>query len=273
VIVGSGLGVVSDTQNFLENMLDDDEQFLTPTSFIQSTHNTPAAHIAARMKCHAYNFTYINRGHSFENALQDAFMQTEDGKNNILVGGSDEMTEQYFRITQKGGWWKKENIESGLLYESETVGALCGEGSHFFVLSGEKNSKSQSQISDLQTYTGEKRIKEIAIFINKFLSKNKLQLSDIDLVLSGNSGDVKTDPIYQGLNADYFSQQAVAGFKHLCGEHHTASAFALWLANAAVYSKRCPALMQGKVPKQINTVLIYNHFFNINHSLFLIKKA
>ncbi len=80
IIVGTGLGIITDTQRFLESMLENDEQFLTPTSFIQSTHNTVAAQIALRIKCHNYNFTYVNRGFSFESALHDGIMHLNEGK-------------------------------------------------------------------------------------------------------------------------------------------------------------------------------------------------
>ena len=46
IITGTGMGCVEDSEKFLKAILDNDEQFLTPTSFIQSTHNTVGAQIA-----------------------------------------------------------------------------------------------------------------------------------------------------------------------------------------------------------------------------------
>ena len=274
IITGSGLGVVGDTQNFLEKMLDNDEQFLTPTSFIQSTHNTPAAHIAARISCHAYNFTYVNRGHSFENALQDAEMQIAEGKTQILAGGSDEMTEQYFFITQKAGWWKDAPINSEDIFDSETNGALCGEGTNYFVLSKEKSELTQSCIDDTDTFYKPQSIDYIKNRINNFLKKNGRTLEDIDLVLLGNSGDFPSDAVYKDLQNSLLSQNALGGFKHLCGEYHTASAFALWLANAILKTQNLPKFIRlnAKEPKKLEKILIYNHYFNINHSLMLVSK-
>ncbi|MEP7094866.1 MAG: 3-oxoacyl-ACP synthase, partial [Flavobacterium sp.] len=40
IITGTGLGCIEDSEKFLKNILDNNEEFLTPTAFIQSTHNT-----------------------------------------------------------------------------------------------------------------------------------------------------------------------------------------------------------------------------------------
>ena len=46
IITGTGLGCLEDTEKFLTAMVTNKEEFLTPTSFIQSTHNTVSAQIA-----------------------------------------------------------------------------------------------------------------------------------------------------------------------------------------------------------------------------------
>ena len=71
IMSGTGLGCFEDSEKFLLALLRNDEQFLTPTSFIQSTHNTVGSQIALGMKCHNYNFTYVHRGFSFECSVMD----------------------------------------------------------------------------------------------------------------------------------------------------------------------------------------------------------
>ena len=95
IITGTGLGCFEDSERFLLALLNNEEQFLTPTSFIQSTHNTVGSQIALLMKCHDYNFTYVHRGFSFESAIQDALMLFEEGKETILVGGIEEHTPNF----------------------------------------------------------------------------------------------------------------------------------------------------------------------------------
>ena len=46
IFVGTGMGCLQDSEKFLKTLLDNQEQHLTPTAFIQSTHNTVAGQIA-----------------------------------------------------------------------------------------------------------------------------------------------------------------------------------------------------------------------------------
>src|SRR5690606_5551866 len=74
IITGTAYGCLDDTGVFLKKMVEQQEEMLTPTAFIQSTHNTVAGQIALLLQCHGYNNTFVNRGFSFENALLDAMM-------------------------------------------------------------------------------------------------------------------------------------------------------------------------------------------------------
>src|SRR5690606_33439210 len=71
VHVGTALGMLSDSELFLKTLLEREEQMLTPTAFIQSTHNTVAGTIALHFSSHGHNMTFADGGHSFENALWD----------------------------------------------------------------------------------------------------------------------------------------------------------------------------------------------------------
>ena len=273
IIVGTGLGIVTDTERFLENMLENDEKFLTPTSFIQSTHNTVAAQIALRIKCHNYNFTYVNRGFSFESALLDGIMHLNEGKRNILIGGADEMSNHYFNITKKTGWWKTKAIKNSELLKSNTSGAICGEGVSFFVLSSEKKEISYAQMKGLKMLYKPKTKEDINNELSTFLNEHQLNTKDIDLIITGNSGDSEGDKIYENFLKDKFSDTPVAYFKHLTGEYHTASSFALWLGANIIKTQQYPNFIKlnNKTPKKINHLLIYNHYLNINHSFMLLS--
>jgi len=274
VIFGTGLGIVSDTEKFLEKMLNDKEQFLTPTAFIQSTHNTVAAQIAGRIKCHNYNFTYVNRGFSFESTVIDAMMHLKEGKNNILIGGGDEMTEHYYHIIKKTKMWKQEPVNNTDLLKYENKGALCGEAVSFFVLSGEKKQETYAELCDLGMFYKPKNISEIQNKIQSFLLKNNLQTTDIDLIITGHSGNKIDDAIYDTILISEFEHTPSAYYKHLCGEFQTASAFAFWLGANIIKNQKYPDFIKlnGKTPDKLKNILIYNHYFNINHSLILLKK-
>src|SRR5664279_1036825 len=111
VITGTGLGCIEDTEKFLGALLTNEEKLLNPTPFIQSTHNTIAASIAILLKCYGYNNTFSHRGFSFESALLDGLMLLDEGSvSNVLVGGVDELTANFFTITNRLGFWKKEPV-------------------------------------------------------------------------------------------------------------------------------------------------------------------
>ena len=171
IMTGTALGCLEDTENFLMALIENEEQFLTPTSFIQSTHNTVSAQIALQLKCMNYNFTYVHKGFSFESALLDGMMTLAEGNaKNILVGGHDEMTDKYFRVCDRIGYWKKEVIESQELINSTTSGSVAGEGAAFFVLSSEKSNTDYAVLKGIKSIYKPGDVEEIAANIKLITS-------------------------------------------------------------------------------------------------------
>ncbi|PID88322.1 MAG: 3-oxoacyl-ACP synthase [Bacteroidia bacterium] len=273
IITGTGLGILSDTEKFLENMLKNEEQFLTPTSFIQSTHNTVAAQIALKLKSHAYNFTYSQKGHSFESALLDALLQLDEKKSPVLVGGTDEITANFFKIFAQTGDWKTRKTSPENVLDANTNGAVRGEGTAFFVLSNKAQKHTYAKITALKClYKPEKEKRQETL--HKLLIESGLNHNDIDFILTGNSGDKRSDKLYQEFLAEEFSGQSSGCFKQLSGECQTATAFALWLGANIIKHNKVPDFIcsSPKNKKSINNLLIYNHFFDINHTFILLSK-
>src|ERR1700761_6514025 len=79
IITGTAYGCLEDTVTFLTRTIEQNEELLPPTAFIQSTHNTVAAQVALTLGCHNYNNTFVHKGVSFESALQDAVMFLNEG--------------------------------------------------------------------------------------------------------------------------------------------------------------------------------------------------
>lgn len=91
IIVGTGLGCLSDTEKFLGHIANaQPDQMLSPTAFIQSGHNAISGQIALIKKNHGYNMTYAQGALSFEYGLKDALLCLVEGKKNVLVGAVDE---------------------------------------------------------------------------------------------------------------------------------------------------------------------------------------
>lgn len=273
IIVGTGMGCSQDSEKFLKNVLENNEEFLTPTFFIQSTHNTVAGQIALGLQCHGYNFTYVNSSSSLEFSMLDAKLQIIDGEaNNVLVGSTDEQTNRTMELYKLNNTIKKEENLPVDYLNSTTKGVIWGEGSSFFVLGKEKTESSYAQLTAIQIIN---RIKldETQQFIEDFLAKNSLKNNDIDVVILGFSGDAKSD-VYYRKAMDLFQNSALLYYKHLSGEFNTASGFSMFMACHILKDLQIPEVMMINSLKKekIKNVLLYNHLGGNDHSLVLLEK-
>lgn len=274
IIVGTGMGCSQDSEKFLKNVIDNQEEFLTPTFFIQSTHNTVAGQIALGLQCHAYNFTYVNTSSSLEFSFLDAKLQINDGEaENILVGSTDEQTERTMELYRLNNTIKKsEDIPFDYL-NSTTDGVIWGEGSSFFVVGKEKTENSYAQLKDIQL-RNTLELDETQNFIGDFLAENNLTGNDIDAVILGFSGDAKSD-VYYAKAMDLFPNSALLYYKHLSGEFNTASGFSTFMACHILKDQQIPEVMRINSVKKdgIKNVLLYNHLSGHDHSLVLLERA
>lgn len=264
ILTGTTYGCLEDTEQFLHKLVAQNEEMLAPTAFIQSTHNTIGGQIALMLQCHAYNNTFVHRAFSFEHALLDAMLLLRENEApNALVGGLDEITDSLYHVLSRFDLYKK-TADAG--YDPE--GTVAGEGAAFFLLSPEKPAEPAAQLLDVATFY---KPPNIVAQVKAFLHKNNLNAPDIDLLLWGKNGDSRYDGLYDTLAEQVFSRTPAAGFKQLCGEYPTASAFAVWLTMQILTGKEGPQVLlpeSGILPKKI---LIYNHFYNIHHSLILLN--
>jgi 3-oxoacyl-(acyl-carrier-protein) synthase len=274
IIVGTGIGCSQDSEKFLKNVLDNNEEFLTPTYFIQSTHNTVAGQIALGLQCHAYNFTYVNTSSALEFSLLDAKLQIADGEaENVLVGSTDEQTQRTMELYQLNKTIKKEENFPIDYLNSKTDGVVWGEGASFFVLGKEKSENSYARLIDIEiinTLT----LDETQQFIEKFLAKNNLSTQDIDAVILGFSGDAKSD-VYYTKAMELFTASSLLYYKHLSGEFNTASGFSTFMACHILKNQEIPDVMMINNLKkgEVKNILLYNHLGRSDHNLVLLGRA
>ncbi|WP_407405650.1 beta-ketoacyl synthase N-terminal-like domain-containing protein [Chryseobacterium sp.] len=274
IIIGTGIGCSQDSEKFLNNVIQNNEEFLTPTFFIQSTHNTVSGQIALALQCHAYNFTYVNSSSSLEFSFLDAKLQIEDKEaENILVGSTDEQANRTMELFQLNNTIRTpENLPLSIL-DSKTKGVIWGEGASFFVVGKNKTENSYAQLSDIKIINALEK-EETTSFISEFLSKNNLQSHDIDVVILGYSGDAPSDEYYNQAST-LFSNSSQLYTKHLSGEYNTSSGFSIFMACHILKDQAIPEIMKiNEVKKeQIKNVLLYNHLFGRDHSLVLLKQV
>ena len=270
IITGTAYGCVEDTGVFLTRIIEQEEEMLPPTAFIQSTHNTVAAQIALMLKCHAYNNTFVHKSFSFESALLDASMLFAEGEaNTILVGGVDEVTDISFAVFNRFGIYKKGPFKNTSLFEGKSKATISGEGTAFFMLSNQPSAVDIACLSALGTfYKPIDAEEEIAGFLND----NGIDLGNIDLVISGKNGHDETDAVLEKLEEGIFKNNSVVNYKHLCGEYPVASSFALWLATNIIKKGIVPKTI-GHFDGEVKKILICNQYQNKYWSLMLVEQC
>ena len=104
IITGTSLGCWENTEALLTQIEQEGEVMLSPTNFMQSTHNTIGSNVAIRTHCHGYNVTYTQGDDSLEWALRDARRLLQTGRcKTVLVGCHDETTPLYRSLMERLG--------------------------------------------------------------------------------------------------------------------------------------------------------------------------
>ena len=274
IVTGTAYGCLEDTNSFLSKMVEFNEELLTPTAFIQSTHNTIGAQIGLLLQCNNYNNAFVHRGFSFESALLDGMMLLkENDAANVLVGAIDEITNSSHTILNRLGLYKQGPVSNLDIYKTKSKGTIAGEGAAFFLLATEPSTTDYAKLDGLHTFYKPEGNIEIEKQISSFLERHAVNINDIDLIITGKNGDASSDEIYNQLVKTIFTDKNTVDYKYLCGEYPTAASFAMWLAATTIKSGKLPATLNhtASTDKKINRVLIYNHYQGIHHSLSLLS--
>ena len=252
IITGTGYGCIENTEFFLDALSKDGEQMLSPTYFMQSTHNTISSLVAIQMKNHGYNVTYAHKGISFDSALQDAWLQMRLGKiKSALVGGHDEMTETFYNILKKGGVMGQDD-------------EMCAEAAVSVVLGTEKKDCLC-------------KLMDFKMLHNPTMDKLQSVAANIkaDFILTGISGNIKSDEAYIKECKELFGDAKLLKYKHLFGESFTASGLGFYVAAQCLKAGRIPAHLfvnqQDVTDKKPSNILIFNHSDGNNYSLTLLE--
>ena len=275
IITGTGLGCIEHTEKFLNAMLDNDEECLPPTPFMQSTHNTISSQMALHLKCHGYNCTYSHRGTSFDSSLLDALTQMHLGDiHSALVCGHEEMTPTYFKMLGKIGYWK-ENFDAAALRRHDTAGSFSGSSSVNLLLTDKADSRNLCAIRAMSAlyYPTDQQLRNE---LQQILNQAHISIEDISAIVMGLNGDQQNDEVYLHFAQQNCPQTPIAWYKHIFGESYCASAFGVYTAAVMLQRQQIPAHMlysshQG--PIKPTNILVYNHFQNKDHSFILLSSC
>lgn len=104
VITGTDLGCICYSVTLLNQLIQEGEDALKPSLFMQSTHNTPSSLIAILMHNNCYNCTYSHGKDSYSHAMTDATTQIQLGNiQSALVLGFEELDETWQQLETSVG--------------------------------------------------------------------------------------------------------------------------------------------------------------------------
>lgn len=270
IVTGTAYGCLEDTGVFLSRLIEQQEEMLSPTAFIQSTHNTVGAQIALTLQCTNYNNTFVHKAFSFESALLDSILLLKENEaKTVLVGGTDEITKYSFDILQRFNLYKQESADSLQLMLSATIGTIAGEGSNFFLLSSEPSATDYAVLDGVATLYKPEDVNAIEKGIRQFLAAHNVSMDDISCVVSGNDGDSRYAHVHQSLESGVFAGKEIVQYKQLTGEYPTSSSFALWLAANMIYREQ--PVFEGLLYAKSKKILVYNNYQNTHHSFMLLS--
>ena len=204
VAIGTGFGCLSDAAPFIENMIAKDEGEPMPARFINSVHNAPAGQIAMELGARALNSAPTCREISFEAALWQAWRQLVTGEADVaLAGAADELSKYVLAIGHRWGLWKNSTPPG----EGATVVRL-EQGAGLAHVAAVKLGRYR------RPFDAGREAAWIA---------EAADLKQIDVVLSGAGGTPMLDRMYAEVTGKLGLDHRT--YKHLCGDHYSASAF------------------------------------------------
>lgn len=227
IITGTAMGCLDYSERFLKELSTGAETGLSPTYFMQSTHNTIGATLSIYTGTKGYNSTYAHGHLSFELALLDAYMQLRLGDiSNALVGGYDEMTPYYHSLLQRAG-------SMGLAGMVPT-----GEVAMSMLLSRERHRADLAELVGIRLVE-QPTVERLETLLGALLREGGLTERDISLVFMGSSGH-PADEHASALLRRLLPNSPQEGYKQVFGENFTASALGLYAAahrlKAGIYS-------------------------------------
>lgn len=261
IVTGTGMGCLLDSDQFLTQITSGSESFVTPTSFIQSTHNTVASQLALYTQNHGTNLTYVNGSNSFEMALLDALCMLKSGEeSSVLVGGVDEISPMRMKDLERIGLVNTATGSSGTPY---------GEGAHFLVLSQEEHAENLAELVSVTLFS---QATNFNFEIDSFLKREGMSLEEVSAVVIGINADA-VDAVHYASFIQYTSKLPQMHYKHLSGQYDCSSGYGLQCALDALKSQEIPAVLSFNQLKSANlsSILLYNQYMGGYHSLVLIK--
>ena len=208
IVLGSGYGPVRTTIKFLDNIIEDGDEFASPILFAGSVHNAPASGTSLIMNIKGPSTTITCFEHTFSNVLLSAIGFLESGMADYVIAGAGD---EYHEI------FKNNNSEDS---------CMPGEGFVTFLLSKEKKHKDKyCTINDIS-------IRNNIMEIDKYLDNSSYEENDFIILNNNfNSRSNKIQSILRKFNL------TVADYSNLYGRMPAGAVFDLAIAALNIKEK------------------------------------
>lgn len=227
ISIGTALGCLTDTEKFLNVVNTVEGDILSPTSFIQSTHNTISGLISLELKNHSYNMTHTQNNISFEMALIDSILCCDEGKSFVLLGAADEGIEFLNKLKP-------------IVISKD---AFVTSGATFFALS---KIKSNAEIGIVACQAKLNKV-SIDSEINSFLGNLQIDSAAIDIV-------------YSNCITEHFPSEKMIHYEKFSGLYFTSNAFGVHMAHDWLIeqSKKYALVVNSSCEGGIGLILLRN---------------
>lgn len=243
--IGTALGCLQDTEVFLAKMTEQNEQMLTPTAFIQSTHNTVAGQIALLLGCNGHNLTYVHRGLSTEHALINAwlYLRQHPGET-VLCGGLDELTDSSYTLMERAGVY---------------ADTFAGEGAGFFLATPEAPAQKAVQLIHLFQTSHMTPAEAASVLMQRL---REVLPEAPQLVLSGQTTDNTCDAFYAAAD-EQWRDVPKARFKNGTGEFATAVSAGVAQLLQSLQTGSFPSWWNTALqPEAARTIVVWNNYLD-----------
>ena len=235
VSFGTAWGALSETHDFLERLIETDQQYPSPTDFIGSVHNAPAGQIAMLLGAKGANVTTSGGDYSFEQALLAADLLTRQTADPIFVAAADEHHPVFSPLFDTSVRLAAQPADGGgglLLQRRQAKGASCIALAHYG--SGEPADGVKTLVQALGGAAGmDRRFGAVMVGLPAARRKQAQRQLDSFLELSR----------FQG---------AVIDYRRLTGEFGGASAVASVLATEMLGRGSVPGPLVGGTDQALN---------------------
>jgi len=274
ISVASSMGCLSDTIKFLQEMIENEEEFMKPTAFINSTHNTLAGYLAIGLKSKGQNFTFTHKDLNFEHTLLEAAIRLNTNEVQIvLIGAVEEITTETHTIRENLGLLRSAQQESHLLFEQHEKGYIEGETAAFMVLQSANKATTMPIIQWISFHYDLKSPQDFNESYHDFLLANHLQKHQIQVIIGGNTGDSAADKVLNQWVEQQNNSSKYLKYKHISGEFASSGIIGIWLGSKILEQQNVPNYLNHDFnPNQkISRIAIINHNGMNNYSFILLS--